>query len=72
MKLLKTILSNLLYLVLPLSFFALWYFGCAFTEWIFDPREMTNIMRFVIIWLGMGIAIIGFSIAYRINNKQKY
>jgi len=72
MRNLRKVLSYTLYFVLPLCFFEIWYFGCAFTEWVFDPREMTSSMRFVIIWFGLTFALGGFGIAYWINGKQKY
>jgi hypothetical protein len=67
-----TAYSRFLYFLLPLGFFLIWYLGCAFTEWVFDPREMTSSMRFVIMWFGLIMAFFGFGIAYFVNDKQEY
>lgn len=63
-------MCNALYLVLPLCFFALWYMACAFTEWIWIPKEMTSNMRFAIVWFGLIFAGIGIALAAYINRKK--
>ena len=60
-----------LYLVLPLCFFAVWYICCAFTEWVWIPKEMTSSMRFVVMWFGLIAACVGGFLAAYIN-RQKY
>ncbi len=69
-KLMKKIFKKSLYTILPISFFTIWYLGCAFTEWVLDPREMTSNMRFVIVWFGILLAIAGALIAYELNKKK--
>jgi hypothetical protein len=71
MKNFNKLMRNALYLVLPLCFFALWYVGCAFTEWVWIPKDMTSSMRFVVMWFGLLAAGVGAFLAAYIN-RQKY